>query len=91
MHKVVNKVQQNLSENKPALDGINLETMLTELVENYGWQRLSEKITINCFTDNPSIKSSLKFLRKTEWARTKVEYLYTWRAKTGWDPRDNQK
>lgn len=87
----MNKVQQNLSQNKPPLDGINLETILTELVENYGWQRLSEKIKINCFTENPSIKSSLKFLRKTDWARTKVEDLYTWRAKTGWDARDHQK
>lgn len=87
----MNKVQQNLSENKPALEGITLETIVTELVENYGWQRLSEKVSVNCFIDNPSIKSSLKFLRKTEWARTKVEQLYVWRAKTGWDPRDNAK
>lgn len=87
----MNKVQQNLQEGKPALEGITLETMVTELVENYGWQRLSEKININSFKDNPSIKSSLKFLRKTDWARTKVEQLYTWRAKTGWDPRDNAK
>ena len=87
----MNKVQQNLQDGKPALEGITLETMVTELVENYGWQRLSEKININSFKDNPSIKSSLKFLRKTDWARTKVEQLYTWRAKTGWDPRDNAK
>ncbi|MCM2353105.1 MAG: VF530 family protein [Pseudobdellovibrio sp.] len=87
----MNKVQQNLSDGKPALEGITLETMVTELVENYGWQRLSEKISINSFTENPSIKSSLKFLRKTPWARLKVEQLYTWRAKTGWDPRDNAK
>ena len=87
----MNKVQQNLSEGKPALEGITLETMVTELVENYGWQRLSEKISINSFTENPSLKSSLKFLRKTPWARLKVEQLYTWRAKTGWDPRDNAK
>lgn len=87
----MNKVQQNLADGKPALEGITLETMVTELVENYGWQRLSEKISINSFTENPSIKSSLKFLRKTDWARLKVEQLYTWRAKTGWDPRDNAK
>lgn len=87
----MNKVQQNLSDGKPPLEGITLETMVTELVENYGWQRLSEKININSFKEDPSIKSSLKFLRKTEWARTKVEQLYTWRAKTGWDPRDNAK
>ncbi len=89
--KELNQVQKNISEKKPPLLGIKLETMLQELVENYGWERLSEKITINCFTNNPSIKSSLTFLRRTPWARTKVEQLYTWRAKTGWDPRDNSK
>lgn len=89
--KEPNQVQKNISEKKPPLLGIKLETMLQELVENYGWERLSEKITINCFTNNPSIKSSLTFLRRTPWARTKVEQLYTWRAKTGWDPRDNSK
>ncbi len=74
-----------------SLEGITLETMVTALVENYGWERLGQKINIRCFQLNPSIKSSLKFLRKTPWARTKVEELYTWRAKTGWDPRDNAK
>ncbi|MES2801709.1 MAG: VF530 family protein [Bdellovibrionota bacterium] len=87
----MNKVQENLAANKPALDSINLETMVTELVASYGWERLAEKISINSFSENPSIKSSLKFLRKTDWARTKVEQLYIWRAKTGWDPRDNAK
>lgn len=72
-------------------EGVTLEMMVNALVENYGWQRLSEKININCFKENPSVKSSLKFLRKTQWARTKVEELYIWRAKTGWDPRDNAK
>ncbi|MBL7543251.1 MAG: DUF2132 domain-containing protein [Bdellovibrionaceae bacterium] len=72
-------------------EGVTLEMMVTALYENYGWQRLSEKINVNCFKENPSIKSSLKFLRKTPWARTKVEQLYIWRAKTGWDPRDNAK
>ena len=72
-------------------EGVTLEMMVTALVENYGWERLGEKISIRCFTDNPSINSSLKFLRKTPWARTKVEQLYIWRSKTGWDPRDNAK
>lgn len=72
-------------------EGVTLEMMVTALVENYGWERLGEKIRIKCFTHNPSIKSSLTFLRKTPWARTKVEQLYIWRAKTGWDPRDNAK
>ena len=76
---------------KNPLEGVTLETIVTQLVENYGWERLGEKIRINCFTDNPSLKSSLKFLRKTPWARTKVEQLYIWRSQTGWDPRDNAK
>ncbi len=78
-------------KNKYPPEGITLEMMVTALVENYGWERLGEKIKIKCFTDNPSVKSSLTFLRKTEWARLKVEQLYTWRASTGWDPRDNAK
>ncbi len=76
---------------KSPLEGITLEMILTKLVETYGWQRLGEKIRINCFIENPSLKSSLTFLRKTPWARTKVEQLYIWRSETGWDPRDNQK
>ena len=58
------------------LHGITLEMLLSRLVDHYGWERLGKLITINCFTKNPSIKSSLKFLRKTEWARKKVETLY---------------
>ncbi len=80
------------NENKKnPLEGVTLEMILVALVENYGWERLGEKIRIKCFTDNPSIKSSLTFLRKTPWARTKVEQLYLWRASTNWDPRDNLK
>jgi uncharacterized protein (DUF2132 family) len=59
-----------------ALHGITLEMMLTALVEQYGWEELGKRITIKCFTDNPGIKSSLKFLRRTPWARKKVEDLY---------------
>ena len=58
------------------LHGITLEMIVTRLVDHYGWQRLGRKITINCFNKDPSIKSSLKFLRKTQWARKKVEALY---------------
>ena len=58
------------------LHGVKLETIVTALVETYGWEVLSQKIHINCFTTNPSIKSSLTFLRKTLRARTKVENLY---------------
>jgi|TARA_B110000908_G_C10100467_1_gene378320 uncharacterized protein (DUF2132 family) len=58
------------------LHGITLEKVVTSLVDYYGWDALSRQIDINCFKSNPSIKSSLKFLRKTPWAREKVEVLY---------------
>lgn len=58
------------------LHGKTLEMIVTHLVDIYGWDELGERIRINCFRDNPSIKSSLKFLRKTPWARAKVEELY---------------
>ena len=58
------------------LHGVKLADMLNHLVEEYGWERLGDRITIRCFTHNPSIKSSLKFLRRTPWAREKVEDLY---------------
>ena len=65
----------NSQENNP-LHGIRLIDILEFLVEEYGWEELGYKININCFNNNPSIKSSLKFLRKTQWARDKVENLY---------------
>jgi uncharacterized protein (DUF2132 family) len=58
------------------LHGKTLEAILLHLVEHYGWKELGLKIKIRCFTDNPSIQSSLKFLRRTPWARKKVETLY---------------
>ncbi|MEP7135340.1 MAG: VF530 family protein [Chloroflexota bacterium] len=58
------------------LHGITLEMILTHLVEKYGWEALGGRINIKCFTSDPSIKSSLKFLRRTPWARKKVEDLY---------------
>lgn len=58
------------------LHGITLEAIVTRLAEYYGWPALGSHINIRCFTENPSIKSSLKFLRKTPWAREKVEELY---------------
>lgn len=58
------------------LHGKTLENILTELVAKYGWPELGYRIRINCFLDDPSISSSLKFLRKTPWARKKVEDLY---------------
>lgn len=57
-------------------DGITLEMIVTQLSEYYGWAELGRRIEIKCFTNDPSIKSSLKFLRKTPWARKKVEDLY---------------
>jgi uncharacterized protein (DUF2132 family) len=61
---------------KDPLHGITLEMILNQLLERYGWEELGNRIRIKCFTDNPSIKSSLKFLRRTPWARKKVEELY---------------
>jgi len=58
------------------LHGITLEMIVTQLVQQYGWAELGKRIPIKCFTDNPSVKSSLKFLRQTAWARKKVEELY---------------
>lgn len=58
------------------LHGITLETIVTELVARHGWEELGRRIAIRCFTHDPSLKSSLTFLRKTPWARQKVEDLY---------------
>jgi hypothetical protein len=58
------------------LHGLTLERIVTELVEHYGWPGLGQRVTLRCFTSEPSIASSLKFLRKTPWAREKVESLY---------------
>lgn len=67
------------------MHGVTLEQILIKLVDFYGWEDLGIYIDINCFNINPSIKSSLNFLRKTPWARKKVENLYN---KTEWD-REN--
>ena len=66
----------NDHQSKNPLHGITLEKILEHLVAHYGWEKLAVMITIRCFTNDPSIQSSLKFLRKTPWARTKVEELY---------------
>ncbi|WP_115897020.1 VF530 family DNA-binding protein [Marinomonas pollencensis] len=58
------------------LHGVKLEKIVTDLAEHFGWEELSIRININCFKSDPSVKSSLKFLRKTPWARDKVEALY---------------
>ena len=81
--KAENKQFQIMSEEQPnkvrkqdPLHGITLKTIVTELEEKYGWEELGKLINIKCFTNDPSINSSLKFLRKTPWAREKVEALY---------------
>lgn len=66
----------NTTQPNNPLHGITLEMMLNHLVKEYGWEEMGRRIRIKCFTDNPSIQSSLKFLRKTAWARKKVEAMY---------------
>jgi len=66
----------NNKQSANPLHGITLEKMLIQLVADYGWAELGRMISIRCFTHDPSISSSLKFLRKTPWARAKVEELY---------------
>ncbi len=61
---------------KDPLHGMTLEKILRALVDHYGWKKLGQRISIRCFNENPSVISSLKFLRKTPWARRKVEDLY---------------
>ena len=58
------------------MHGITLETVVEKLVDYYGWEQLANRISINCFKNDPSVKSTLKFLRRTPWAREQVENLY---------------
>ncbi len=67
--------QKREQPNNP-LHGVKLKDLLEWLVENYGWEQMASKVNINCFHNNPTVKSSLKFLRRTPWARDKVEQLY---------------
>ena len=71
-----NKLNSLSSQPNNPLHGVRLADILDQLVFGYGWERLGEEINIRCFNYDPSIKSSLKFLRKTPWARDKVEELY---------------
>jgi uncharacterized protein (DUF2132 family) len=71
-----------MNPNNP-LEGITLAKIIEDLVTHFGWEDLGERIPIKCFTVDPSIKSSLTFLRKTPWARKKVEDLYVWSLKKG--------
>ena len=72
-----------MRRNPDPLHGITLEALLLQLVERYGWPELGRRIKIRCFNFNPSIKSSLQFLRRTPWARAKVEALYLQSVKAG--------
>lgn len=68
--------QPSKPQHNNPLHGITLKAILEYLVVEYGWERLGQRINVHCFNHEPSINSSLKFLRKTEWARVKVERLY---------------
>ena len=68
--------QTSKDHHQDPLHGVTLKTIVTELMEYFGWEELGNRIDIKCFKINPSINSSLKFLRKTPWARKKVEDLY---------------
>ncbi|MDZ4077231.1 MULTISPECIES: VF530 family protein [Hydrocarboniphaga] len=71
------------------LHGLTLENILVKLVEHYDWEGLAQRISVNCFRNDPSVKSSLKFLRKTPWAREQLEQLYltTFRSPSTWPGR----
>jgi uncharacterized protein (DUF2132 family) len=69
------------SASLPNLDGITLEMIVTRLAESMGWEAMAAIVPVRCFTHDPSIKSSLKFLRRTPWARQKVEELYLRQAR----------
>ena len=70
-------------QSKDPLHGVTLEKILNQLVDDYGWDGLGERIPVKCFTNDPSVKSSLKFLRRTPWARKKVEDLYLSTIRSG--------
>lgn len=71
------------SQNNNPLHGVTLEAILNHLVTSYGWELMGRSISIRCFTHEPSIKSSLKFLRKTPWAKEKVEAMYLQSLESG--------
>ena len=68
--------EPNSQQKRNPLHGVTLEKMLNELVAHFGWEAMGQRIAIRCFQSDPSIQSSLKFLRKTPWAREKVESMY---------------
>ncbi len=74
--KVVNHTLMTIPHPRDPLHGVTLETIVTELVERHGWAELGRRLPVRCFLNNPSVKSSLTFLRKTQWARERVEGMY---------------
>jgi len=74
-------LKTNSAQKNNPLHGLTLEVILTDLVQFVGWEKMAEKIPLKCFSSNPSIKSSLNFLRKTPWARQKVETMYIFNIK----------
>ncbi|MFT5656845.1 MAG: hypothetical protein ACI9KN_000114 [Gammaproteobacteria bacterium] len=76
MSQATSLVVNKSPTSKDPLHGLTLKQIVTQLVDKYGWEELGSRINIKCFTSDPSITSSLKFLRKTAWAREKVERLY---------------
>jgi uncharacterized protein (DUF2132 family) len=87
---------QSLAMSEPAthpndpLHGVTLETVLTRMVHSHGWERLAEQIEIRCFMFDPTIKSSLTFLRKNPWARKKLEDWYVYDVTRGWIEREKR-
>jgi uncharacterized protein (DUF2132 family) len=79
---VQNSILNQIQPNNP-LHGVKLAEILEALVDNYGWEHMAFKVNINCFKIEPSIKSSLVFLRRTPWARNKVEAMYLQMVKKG--------
>lgn len=75
-------------QTKDPLHGMTLEKIVIFLSEHYGWEQLADRIPVRCFENNPSVKSSLTFLRRTPWARTKVETLYVQTVQSPWIKRD---
>ncbi len=69
-------MNMNTEQPRNLMHGITLETVVEKLVDYYGWEQLANRISINCFKNDPSVKSTLKFLRRTPWAREQVENLY---------------
>lgn len=79
----------NTEQPKNPLHGLTLASIVERLYEHYGWDGLAERVNVNCFKSDPSIKSSLKFLRKTPWAREKIEALYisTFATHSPWEKK----